>query len=144
MTSRQRLCLLVLVLTAACVIVTAVATAVLYEASFRKQQDRLRETAQSQARLIESIARHEMSYVELVKGTSDHGDAFAATLAQLRDAHSRFRGFGKTGEFTLARREGNRIVKEHHGKLHCASEPGQRTMFHLDLPADNGWTLDAV
>jgi len=30
------------------------------------------------------------------------------------------------------------IVKEHGGELHCESEPGQWTRFHLDLPVDNG------
>jgi len=30
------------------------------------------------------------------------------------------------------------IVKEHGGELHCESEPGQWTRFHLDLPVDKG------
>jgi len=30
------------------------------------------------------------------------------------------------------------IVKEHGGELHCESEPGEWTRFHLDLPVDNG------
>jgi PAS domain S-box-containing protein len=30
------------------------------------------------------------------------------------------------------------IVEEHGGELHCESEPGQWTRFHLDLPVDNG------
>ena len=33
------------------------------------------------------------------------------------------------------------IVKEHHGEIYLASEPGQPTRFHLDLPVDNGWQL---
>ena len=30
------------------------------------------------------------------------------------------------------------IVEEHGGELHCESEPGQWTRFHLDLPVDEG------
>ena len=30
------------------------------------------------------------------------------------------------------------IVEEHGGELHCESEPGQWTRFHLDLPVDKG------
>jgi signal transduction histidine kinase len=30
------------------------------------------------------------------------------------------------------------IVEEHGGELHCESEPGQWTRFHLDLPVDSG------
>jgi PAS domain S-box-containing protein len=33
------------------------------------------------------------------------------------------------------------IVKDHHGRLHFETTPGQGTRFHLDLPVDNGWTL---
>ena len=33
-----------------------------------------------------------------------------ATISQIREAHSNYQGFGETGEFTLARREGDKIV----------------------------------
>jgi PAS domain S-box-containing protein len=34
------------------------------------------------------------------------------------------------------------IAKDHHGALWFESEPGSGTRFHLDLPLDNGWTLE--
>jgi PAS domain S-box-containing protein len=34
------------------------------------------------------------------------------------------------------------IVSEHRGRLSFESEPGEYTTFILDLPVDNGWTLD--
>jgi PAS domain S-box-containing protein len=63
------------------------------------------ETAQSQARLIEAVARFDATY------SRDYpGGAVEATLAQIVDAHKHYKGFGKTGEFTLAKREGDHIV----------------------------------
>jgi PAS domain S-box-containing protein len=34
------------------------------------------------------------------------------------------------------------IVQDHHGELRVESKPGEYTRFHLELPVDNGWTLD--
>jgi PAS domain S-box-containing protein len=34
------------------------------------------------------------------------------------------------------------IVQEHHGRLHFETAPGTGTQFHLDLPVDNGWTVE--
>jgi PAS domain S-box-containing protein len=34
------------------------------------------------------------------------------------------------------------IVKDHHGALHFETAPGTGTQFHLDLPVDNGWTVE--
>jgi signal transduction histidine kinase len=34
------------------------------------------------------------------------------------------------------------IVKDHRGVLHFETELGIGTQFHLDLPADNGWTVE--
>jgi hypothetical protein len=59
---------------------------------------RLIELAQSQARLIEAIG-----HFDIVHSQTDHLDgALGATLSQIKEAHSRFEGFGQTGEFVLA------------------------------------------
>ncbi|MCP4679162.1 MAG: PAS domain S-box protein [Deltaproteobacteria bacterium] len=34
------------------------------------------------------------------------------------------------------------IVHEHHGELLVECEAGQSTRFHIDLPVDNGWSLE--
>jgi len=34
------------------------------------------------------------------------------------------------------------IVQDHQGALSFESEQGHYTRFHLDLPVDNGWTLE--
>jgi PAS domain S-box-containing protein len=64
------------------------------------------ETVRSRARLIEAVARFDATY----SATDLPGGPEAATLSQVVRAHGQFRGFGRTGEFTLARRDGDNIV----------------------------------
>lgn len=74
---------------------------VLYETAFDEQRVRLVETARSQARLIESVARFDQKY-----SRGDHPEgAAAATMAQFKEAHAHYQGSGNTGENTLARRD---------------------------------------
>jgi len=83
-------------------IVLGVTTFTLYQTAFEEERNRLVDTVQSQARLIEAMARHDL------RGSGQI--AVGDVLTQIREAHSNFPGFGKTGEFTLARQEGNQIV----------------------------------
>jgi len=101
----------ILITSVAIMMVVSLATAgiaiyVLYATAFEQHRARLSEAVQSRARLIEAMARHEQQFAEIVHPEG----AEAATLEQVIDAHARFEGFGKTGEFVLARREGERIV----------------------------------
>ncbi len=66
----------------------------LYDTNLEQQRMRLVESVQSSARMIETIAEHE--------GKED-------TLKQLRNAHATFRGFGDSGEFTLAQLQEEQI-----------------------------------
>jgi signal transduction histidine kinase len=77
----------------------------LYTAAIDEEKERLVETAKSQARLIEAVARFDSIYSKDYPAGPE-----AATLSQIVDGHSRYAGFGRTGEFTLARREGENIV----------------------------------
>ncbi len=106
MHERRRILFLTLIMLAVAVGVAAIAISALYEVGFEQQRARLVETAQSHARLIEAVARFDARY------STEHvfGSAFADTLEQIRDAQARFKGFGKTGEFTMAKREGDWIV----------------------------------
>lgn len=105
MSERNRMFLLIMIMIATCSIVTGASMWILYGTAFDVERQRLVETAQSQARLIEAVARFDAIYS---KGYP-HGTT-AATLSQITDAHKNYKGFGKTGEFTLARREGDNIV----------------------------------
>jgi len=86
-------------------IVAGITIFVLYRAAYEEERARLVETAQSQARLIEAIARFDAMYINEYPGGWED-----ATLSQIIDAHDHYKGFSETGEFTLARREGDSIV----------------------------------
>lgn len=99
MNDRKRFFLLILIMTGVSLVVGGIAIVFLYRAALDETRQRLVETAQSQARLIEAVARFDQ------KWSSDFPEgSVAATLRQITDAHERYRGFGETGEFTLARR----------------------------------------
>jgi len=102
---RKRMFFLIMVMIATCSIVAGASMWILYEAAFEVEQQRLIETAQSQARLIEAVARFDAIYSK----DYPHGTT-AATLSQITDAHKNYKGFGNTGEFTLARATGDNIA----------------------------------
>ena len=108
MSERRRVFLLIFIMVIVSLIVTSVTIAMLYRAAFNEGKARLVETAQSQARLIEAIARFDVAHQK--KGHPHLGSPREATLSQIIDAHEHYAGFGKTGEFTLSRKEGNNIV----------------------------------
>jgi signal transduction histidine kinase len=86
-------------------IMTLASIFILYQTAYEEEQSRLIEVAQSQARLMEAVAQFDMEYSQnYPKGTE------AATLSQFIEAHKKFEGFGKTGEFLLAREKENQII----------------------------------
>ena len=120
MTDRARVLVLILIMTIGLLLVTGITIGILYRAAFEEERARLIESAQSQARLIEAVARYDAAH------SSDlPGGGGAATLQQIRDAHLGYEGFGETGEFTMARREGDFIVfvLEHRYKHTGLPEP---------------------
>ncbi len=104
MNERTRVLVLILIMTMGLLLVTGITINILYRAAFNEEKARLVETAQSQARLIEAVARY-----DVVHSADFPGGSGAATLQQIVDAHQQYK-FGETGEFTLARREGELIV----------------------------------
>jgi hypothetical protein len=89
---------LILIMSAVAAGIGVAAIVILYHAAVNVERSRLVETAQSQARLMEAIARFDEVYsLDYPEGSK------AATIAQIQDAHERYLGFGETGEFTLAR-----------------------------------------
>ncbi len=78
----------------------------LYQAGFRATQENLVETADAQARLIEAVARFDRIHSQ----DANERGAGAATISQIVDAHEHDHGIGETGEFVLARLEGDEMV----------------------------------
>lgn len=105
MNERKRFLLLIIIMVTVCLSITGISMHILYNTALNEERGRLTETAESQARLIEAIASFDAVY------NKDYPEGpFAATLRQIKDAHKSYSGFGNTGEFTLARREGEQIV----------------------------------
>jgi PAS domain S-box-containing protein len=92
-----------------CLVVTGVSISTLYEAGMTEGRERLKETAQSQARLIEAMARFDAAHEISDPGSFPEGPT-TATLNKIIDAHNHYKGFGQTGEFTLSKKEGDFIV----------------------------------
>ena len=105
MPERRRVFLLIAILISTAFITIAVSTTLLYRTALEEERARLMETAQSQARFLEAVARFNAIY------STDYPEgALAATLSQIREAHEKYTGFGETGEFTLAKEEDGQIV----------------------------------
>jgi signal transduction histidine kinase len=115
MTERRRIYLASLGITAVVSLAAAsVAVYHLYHVTVQNYRVRLVEVVQSRARVIEAVTRFDAKY------SQDHfpGGATAATLSQIIEAHEQFPGFGRTGEFTLAKSHGDQIawlLKHRHG-----------------------------
>ncbi|MCZ6816318.1 MAG: hypothetical protein O7F76_06405, partial [Planctomycetota bacterium] len=88
------------------VIVGTVAIYSLYQTAFEQQGLALMETVDAQVRLIEAVARFDRIHSQ----DANVGGGAAATLSQIVDAHRHHQGIGETGEFTLARLEGDTMV----------------------------------
>jgi signal transduction histidine kinase len=108
--ARSRILLLALIMIGACTAVVAVTMTILYRNEIDDNKRRLQETAKSQARLIEAVARYDARTAETIRAERPDYDPMAETLSQIADAHAHYKGFGETGEFTLARRDGNSII----------------------------------
>ena len=107
MSERRRILFLILIMSIIALIVGGISIALLYRVALAEEQARLVETAQSQARLIEAMARHEQQEGH---GSGDPEYHNESTLSQIREAHERYDESSETGEFTLARLEDAQMV----------------------------------
>ena len=112
---------LFLIMAAAALLISAISLAVLYSAAVEQHQQRLAETVKSQARLIEAIAEFENLDIQI----GDRSQILQTTLEKVALAYREFEGFGNSGEFALAKRDGSRIrflLSQRHGGFE-APEP---------------------
>lgn len=119
MQEKRSFYLLIAIMGVIALITMAVTNLILYQVAFSEKKQSLVQTAQSQARLIEAMARYnrrsnridwETPIGERGPGSLLSERAAADTIAQLKDAHQHYLGFGETGEFVLAGIEGENIV----------------------------------
>jgi uncharacterized iron-regulated membrane protein len=122
MSEKRRVFLIISIMAAISLIVVGSTVYVLYRAAFRQQEELLRETAQSQALLIEAVARFDAAHQKAHPASNTGGPAMD-TLSQIKDAHRRYKGFGETGEFTLAGRKGNDMVFLLRHRHHDLAQP---------------------
>ena len=105
MTERKRLLLLILIMATVSLVTVGTTIHILYTTAFKETRGRLVETTKSWARLVEAVARFDTRYSQDYPGGPEE-----ASLSQIKDAQSHFTGFGRTGEFTLAKLEDSQIV----------------------------------
>jgi len=103
---RRILAFSVLTMSVIAVVVSSTVIYFLYRAALDQRSASLTETVESQAHLIEAVARYDRLYSQ----DNDPGGAAAATISQIIDAHNTYSGLGETGEFTLARLVGDEMV----------------------------------
>ncbi|MCG6919013.1 MAG: PAS domain-containing protein [Deltaproteobacteria bacterium] len=108
MGAKKRLTFLIFIMTTVSLLVAGITIYLIYGTAFEEERARLVEIAQSQARLIEAVSRFDHALARTAPDSYPHG-AEVATLSQVRAAHRNYKGFGKSGEFTLARRHGDSI-----------------------------------
>lgn len=116
MSGRKRVFMLISIMALSSLMVAGIAISMLYQAAINEEKERLLETVQSQARLIESVARFDAAHNK----TTIPGGARAATLQQIVDAHQSYEQSGRTMEFTLAERKADSIsflLRHRHGGL---------------------------
>ncbi|MFA4915908.1 MAG: PAS domain S-box protein [Syntrophales bacterium] len=104
MTERRRVLFLISIMAAVTFLVTAITISILYHTALERQKELLLVTVQSQARLMEEIARHEE-----MKDKEHPENWKVATLNQITKAYKSYKTFGETGEFVVVRRDGNQI-----------------------------------
>lgn len=102
---KARLLTLVGVMVLVAVAIAGVSIWTLYRVSLNAEKARLVGMAQAQVYLLEAVARFDLQF-----STDDHPEgAKAATITQVLDAFQHYQGFGESGEFVLAERQGDEI-----------------------------------
>ena len=95
---------LYLVMASVSIVIAATSIGILYNVSFEQQKQGLKDLVQSRARFVESHIRQDSSPARL-----DAKSPFERTLELLRMSQEDYAGFGKTGEFTMANLDNDKV-----------------------------------
>lgn len=107
---------LIALLTFNMIVVVIITIAILYNLGFERQKSRLIELVETQAVMIHVVAQQELLLHQNVTPQIKKQLA-EAIIHKVSEAHYRYGGFEKTGEFTLGKREGENIqflIKQRH------------------------------
>jgi diguanylate cyclase (GGDEF)-like protein/PAS domain S-box-containing protein len=107
---------LIAIMTLIVIFIISMALYRLYLVGFEEQKNRLTELVQSRAVMINILAKDKIG--EHPK--REKKDIEKEVLSALMDAHKKFKGFGKTGEFTLAKPDKDNIdflLSHRHGTV---------------------------
>lgn len=99
----RRLVSLLLIMAVVAIAIGGVAIGILYSTAVAEDRRRLAEMVVTQARLLEAMARFQEDYGTYPNGPGD------GVIAQVEQAYGSHSGLGETGEFILARRDGDTI-----------------------------------
>ncbi len=111
MNYRKRFLSLFLLMVSSVLITVCSTVYLLYNVTLNQQKQRLQESAQSRARIVEALVDYHIGELRTKSGDLfDIQESLSLTLQQLLTAHQRFRGFGETGEFTLARLDEDQMI----------------------------------
>lgn len=101
------------------IVVVTIAIALLYNLGFERQKSRLVELVETQSVMINIVAQQEFLLYDGI--TDEMKKKLAVSVIQkVANAHYRYGGFGKTGEFTLGKHDGDKIqflIKQRHYKM---------------------------
>ncbi|MBF0382665.1 MAG: PAS domain S-box protein [Magnetococcales bacterium] len=134
-----RIIQLILIMAVVAFLIGGISIWTLYTTAFEQQRKSLITTVNSQARLIESVARYDRQHASEMKeafpDSQSHfkslmNDPTKATLLQIKEAHASFASVGKTEEFILGQHVGEQIeflLKHRHFNLD----------YHEPIPFDS-------
>lgn len=105
MNPKTRVIVLILIMVLVVAFAEVITISILYNTSVNGTRERLQETVKSHARLVEAVARADQKHIR-----NNSISVREITLSQIREAHSHYEQFSKSGEFTLSNRVGDKIV----------------------------------
>ena len=119
MNERQRVILLISIMVVVVLTVGLLAVGVSYLAAFDETKKHLEVAVASQVALIEAVSTFDALHAQKSPGMFPQGPK-QASLGQVLAAHESYGGFGRTGEFVLAKKQGDQIaflVRHRHGEV---------------------------
>lgn len=92
------------------IVVTVITIGLLYQIGYDQQKNRLIELVETQASMIEVVAKQEAGFHKIYLSERSKSQIAEEVIRKVTKANYHYGGFGKTGEFTLGKHEADKIV----------------------------------